>query len=133
MPIPISTCPMREGGGIPLEVKHLSFHYPNQSLLYRDLSFQIHEKERFLIVGENGAGKSTLLKLIMGIHSPDTGSIHVHPKTDVAYYAQELEQIDLPEFPSALPMPSLLWFLPLLSFPAQPSFMESVILLPGLR
>ncbi|MFQ9703542.1 MAG: hypothetical protein ACLR0U_17790 [Enterocloster clostridioformis] len=31
----------------------------------------------------------------MGIHSPDTGSIHVHPKTDVAYYAQELEQIDL--------------------------------------
>ena len=87
--------PMREGGGIPLEVKHLSFHYPNQSLLYRDLSFQIHEKERFLIVGENGAGKSTQLKLIMGIHSPDTGSIHVHPKTDVAYYAQELEQIDL--------------------------------------
>ena len=87
--------PMREGGGIPLEVKHLSFHYPNQSLLYRDLSFQIHEKERFLIVGENGAGKSTLLKLIMGIQSPDTGSIHVHPKTDVAYYAQELEQIDL--------------------------------------
>ena len=87
--------PRREGGGIPLEVKHLSFHYPNQSLLYRDLSFQIHEKERFLIVGENGAGKSTLLKLIMGIHSPDTGSIHVHPKTDVAYYAQELEQIDL--------------------------------------
>ena len=87
--------PMREGGGIPLEVKHLSFHYPNQSLLYRDVSFQIHEKERFLIVGENGAGKSTLLKLIMGIHSPDTGSIHVHPKTDVAYYAQELEQIDL--------------------------------------
>lgn len=71
---------MREGGGIPLEVEHLSFHYPNQSLLYRDLSFQIHEKERFLIVGENGAGKSTLLKLIMGIHSPDTGSIHVHPK-----------------------------------------------------
>lgn len=87
--------PMGEGGGIPLEVEHLSFHYPNQPLLYRDLSFQIHEKERFLIVGENGAGKSTLLKLIMGIHSPDTGSIHIHPKTDVAYYAQELEQLDL--------------------------------------
>lgn len=87
--------PMGEGGGIPLEVEHLSFHYPGQPLLYRDLSFQIHEKERFLIVGENGAGKSTLLKLIMGIHSPDTGSIHIHPKTDVAYYAQELEQLDL--------------------------------------
>lgn len=87
--------PMREGAAVPLEVEHLSFHYPNQPMLYRDLSFQIHEKERFLVVGENGVGKSTLLKLIVGILSPDKGNIHVHPKTDVAYYAQEQEQLDL--------------------------------------
>lgn len=31
----------------------------------------------------------------MGILSPDAGNIHFHPKTDVAYYAQELEQLDL--------------------------------------
>lgn len=44
---------------------------------------------------ENGVGKSTLLKLMMGIHTPDRGKIRFHPKTDVAYYAQELEQLDL--------------------------------------
>ena len=87
--------PLRECAAILLEAEHLSFHYPNQPPLYRDLSFQINGKERFLVVGENGVGKSTLLKLIMGILSPDAGNIHFHPKTDVAYYAQELEQLDL--------------------------------------
>ncbi|RJW39992.1 ABC transporter ATP-binding protein [Clostridiales bacterium TF09-2AC] len=86
--------PLREGAGIPLEVDGLWFHYPNQPYLYKDLSFHINGKERFLVVGENGVGKSTLLKLMMGIHTPDRGKIRFHPKTDVAYYAQELEQLD---------------------------------------
>lgn len=87
--------PMREGSLLPLIVENLSFHYPNQPPLYHDLSFHVNGKERFLVVGENGVGKSTLLKLIMGILSPDRGNICFHPKTDVAYYAQELEQLDL--------------------------------------
>ena len=87
--------PLREGAGIPLEVEGLWFHYPNQPYLYRDLNFQINAKERFLVVGENGVGKSTLLKLMMGIQTPDRGNIRFHPNTDVAYYAQELEQLDL--------------------------------------
>lgn len=87
--------PMREGSLLPLKVENLSFHYPNQPPLYHDLSFHVNGKERFLVVGENGVGKSTLLKLIMGILSPDRGTICFHPKTDVAYYAQELEQLDL--------------------------------------
>ena len=87
--------PMREGSLLPLKVENLSFHYPNQPPLYHDLSFHVNGKERFLVVGENGVGKSTLLKLIMGILSPDRGNICFHPKTDVAYYAQELEQLDL--------------------------------------
>ncbi|MDO4273233.1 MAG: ABC-F family ATP-binding cassette domain-containing protein [Eubacteriales bacterium] len=87
--------PVRESGDIPLQAENLSFHYPGQPYLYKDLSFQINKGERFLVVGENGVGKSTLLKLIMGILSPDTGKVRFHPKTDVAYYAQELEQLDL--------------------------------------
>lgn len=87
---PMGECPV-----IPLEVENLSFHYPGQPPLYSGLSFQIKGKERFLVVGENGVGKSTLLKLIMGILSPHSGTIHFHPKTRVAYYAQELEQLDL--------------------------------------
>ncbi len=87
--------PKREGALTPLEVERLSFHYPAQPNLYHDLSFRINGKERFLVVGENGVGKSTLLKLLMGILTPEQGRIRINPKTDIAYYAQELEQVDL--------------------------------------
>lgn len=87
--------PKREGALIPLEVENISFHYSGQPQLYKDLSFRINGKERFLVVGENGVGKSTLLKLIMGILIPEQGRVRYNPKTDVAYYAQELEQLDL--------------------------------------
>ena len=55
----------------------------------------INNKERFLIVGENGVGKSTLVKLIVGILEPLEGNIWFGNKTDIAYYAQELELLDL--------------------------------------
>jgi ATP-binding cassette, subfamily F, member 3 len=87
--------PKREGALMPLEVESISFHYPGQPQLYKNLSFQINGKERFLVVGENGVGKSTLLKLVMGILTPEQGRVRYNPKTDVAYYAQELEQLDL--------------------------------------
>ncbi len=87
--------PKREGALMPLEVESISFHYPGQPQLYKDLSFQINRKERFLVVGENGVGKSTLLKLIMDILPPEQGRVRYNPKTDVAYYAQELEQLEL--------------------------------------
>lgn len=87
--------PRREESSVPLVVENLTFRYPDQPYLYKDLSFQITGKERFLGIGENGTGKSTLLKLIMGIIAPETGTIRFSPKTDMAYYAQELEQLDL--------------------------------------
>lgn len=86
--------PKNEGGLVPLEIEHLKFGYENSPLLYDDLSFRIKRNERFLIVGENGVGKSTLLKLIMGLLTPLEGKIRYNPKTDIAYYAQELESLD---------------------------------------
>ncbi len=86
--------PLRAGARHPIRVEDLWFRYPGMRLLYRKLSFIIDGGERFLIVGENGAGKSTLLKLIMGILTPERGTIEINPKTDIAYYAQELEQLN---------------------------------------
>ena len=86
--------PNREGSRIPIKVNNISFNYPNKERLYNNLSFLINNKERFLIVGENGVGKSTLLKLIMGLLKPSEGNIWYGSKTDIAYYAQELEFLD---------------------------------------
>lgn len=87
--------PKTQSGKIPLEVKNLAFRYDGKQNLYDDLSFMLNANERFLIVGENGVGKSTLLKLIMGILRPKSGEIKFSQKTEIAYYAQELELLDL--------------------------------------
>ena len=85
----------KESTKIPLHVKDLWFRYDkNNRYLLRKLNFDIVRGEKFLIVGENGIGKSTLLKLIMGRLTPDQGEIFINEKTDIAYYAQELELLD---------------------------------------
>lgn len=91
--INISTKPLRESSKIPLDVTSLTFAYPEKPLLYQNLSFSINKHERFLVVGENGVGKSTLLKLLIGLLTPLEGDIHYGIKTDIAYYAQELEDL----------------------------------------
>ncbi len=92
--ININLTPLTAGSRHPIFVEDLWFRYPGAKLLYRNLSFYITGGERFLIVGENGAGKSTLLKLILGQLQPERGTITINPKTDIAYYAQELELLD---------------------------------------
>lgn len=85
----------RESNNVPLQVKNVSFKYPNSNkYLFENLSFALSRGEKFLIVGENGVGKSTLLKLIMGILTPIVGEIQLGSKTDVAYYAQEHELLN---------------------------------------
>lgn len=40
-----------------------------------NVSFSAQKGELHALVGENGAGKSTLMKILMGVHTADTGEI----------------------------------------------------------
>ncbi len=87
----------RESTSFPLKIENMNFKYDKsakRNLLYK-INLEIPRGERFLIVGENGVGKSTLLKLIVGILTPDSGNIILGPKTDIGYYAQEHELLNL--------------------------------------
>lgn len=86
----------RESSTIPLKIENLCFRYDKESSqnIINNLNFKLHRGEKFLIVGENGAGKSTLLKLIVGLLTADKGEIKLGNKTDLGYYAQELELLD---------------------------------------
>lgn len=87
----------RESTKHPLIITDLCFKYnksDKRNLIYK-LNFDIKRGEKFLIVGENGVGKSTLLKLIVGELTPDSGEIRFGDKTDIGYYAQEHDHLDL--------------------------------------
>lgn len=58
--------------------------------LFKDISFQINEKDRIALMGKNGAGKSTLLKILAGQRKPTRGSVTVPKDTVVAYLPQHL-------------------------------------------
>lgn len=86
----------RDNSKVPLKIESLNFKYDKNSLnnIIDNLNFEVNRGEKFLIVGENGVGKSTLLKLIKGLLKPDSGDIKLGIKTDLDYYAQELELLD---------------------------------------
>lgn len=43
----------------------------------RNVSFSINQGERVTILGPNGAGKTTIMKLLVGLLSPNSGSISI--------------------------------------------------------
>jgi len=58
--------------------------------LFKDISFQINEKDRIALMGKNGAGKSTLLKIIAGEKQATKGSITAPKGTVISYLPQHL-------------------------------------------
>ena len=61
----------------------------DDKLLYDDLSFTLPAGGIAGIIGPNGAGKTTLFELIMGIQSPDGGSINIGETVKISYVDQK--------------------------------------------
>ncbi|HEX2954801.1 MAG TPA: ABC transporter ATP-binding protein [Bacillota bacterium] len=60
-----------------VEVKDLSYAYPDGHMALQGLSFRITHGESVGIVGANGAGKSTLLLHLIGVLFPQQGAVRV--------------------------------------------------------
>ncbi len=58
--------------------------------LFKDISFQINEKDRIALMGKNGAGKSTLLKILAGARTATRGTVSTPKDCVVAYLPQHL-------------------------------------------
>jgi hypothetical protein len=58
--------------------------------LFKDIAFQINEKDRIALMGKNGAGKSTLLKILAGVRQPTRGNVSAPKDTVIAYLPQHL-------------------------------------------
>ena len=58
--------------------------------LFKDISFQINEKDRIALMGKNGAGKSTLLTILAGVRGATRGTVSAPKDTVIAYLPQHL-------------------------------------------
>ena len=59
-----------------IKIKNLHFSYGGPKIL-ENIEIDIQRNEFIGMVGPNGSGKTTLLKIIMGVLTPDKGSIEV--------------------------------------------------------
>jgi ATP-binding cassette subfamily F protein 3 len=57
--------------------------------IFKDVSFQLSDREHVALVGVNGAGKSTLLRVIAGMDSPSLGEVAIASGARIAVLAQE--------------------------------------------
>lgn len=61
-----------------VEVKSLAFSYGvGEKPVFSNLNFKVAAGESVVIVGPSGCGKTTLMKVLLGIHRPAYGDIHI--------------------------------------------------------
>lgn len=76
-----------------LSISRISKSYEELPVL-KDIDFSLQQGEKIGLIGSNGAGKSTLMKIIAGVITPDSGSIHVVNNGHVGYFPQEFTPED---------------------------------------
>ena len=80
-------------GNIVVEVENLSKGF-GERLLIDNLSFSLPRNGIVGVIGPNGAGKTTLFKMILGLETPDSGSIKVGETVKISYVDQSRGGID---------------------------------------
>jgi phospholipid/cholesterol/gamma-HCH transport system ATP-binding protein len=76
----------------PIAVKDLKKTFGAQKVL-DGITLQVASGETLAILGRNGTGKSVLLKLIIGLASPDSGSVSIHGQEVVGLDTVHLNEL----------------------------------------
>jgi ATP-binding cassette subfamily F protein uup len=86
-------------GKIVAELEKVTKSYPTADgelrTVIKDFSATILRGDKIGLIGPNGAGKTTLLKIILGELAPDSGTVRLGSKQNVAYFDQMRDKIDL--------------------------------------
>jgi len=80
-------------GRLVAELTHVTKGFGGRTLV-SGLTMRVMRGDRLGLIGPNGAGKSTLLKLILGALPPDSGTVRLGTKLQVAYFDQMRAQLD---------------------------------------
>jgi len=80
-------------GNVVVEVEHLDKGFDGR-LLIKDLSFTLPRNGIVGVIGPNGVGKSTLFKTIVGLETPDSGTVRIGDTVKLSYVDQSRAGID---------------------------------------
>ncbi len=61
-----------------IEIKNVSFNYPDSDTILNEISFDVNKNEKVMLVGLNGSGKTTLIKLLTRFYEPTEGDILIN-------------------------------------------------------
>ncbi|WP_066701661.1 ABC-F family ATP-binding cassette domain-containing protein [Celeribacter ethanolicus] len=75
-----------------VEADHISKSFGDRVII-RDFSIKVGRGDRIAFVGPNGAGKTTLLKMLTGEMEPDSGTIKLGTKLEMAVFDQTRSNI----------------------------------------
>ena len=84
----------QRSGKLVAELENVSKAFVEKDFVVKNLSLTISRGDRIGIIGPNGAGKTTLIKLILGTLEPDSGSVRLGTKVEVAYFDQLRDALD---------------------------------------
>ncbi|MEM9319084.1 MAG: ABC-F family ATP-binding cassette domain-containing protein [Pseudomonadota bacterium] len=82
-----------ESGRKVIEAEGISKTYGDRTIL-QPFDLRILRGERLAIIGPNGAGKTTLVKMLTGELAPDSGSVRLGTKLDLAVFDQSRAALD---------------------------------------
>ncbi|MFH0881318.1 MAG: ABC transporter ATP-binding protein, partial [Lentisphaerota bacterium] len=77
-----------------ISMSGVQFGYdPEQPAVLRDLSLEMPAGSLTAILGPNGGGKTTLLHLLLGLLTPQAGTLHIAGQQPSRYSRRELSRI----------------------------------------
>ncbi len=83
----------KNSGKLVVEVDNISYEYANKPIV-KNFSTVIMRGDRIGIIGPNGVGKTTMLNLMLGELQPQSGTVKLGTKLEIAYFDQLRNQLD---------------------------------------
>lgn len=77
-----------------IAAEEVSFEFEPGSPLVSGFSCIVQRGDKLGVIGPNGVGKTTLIRLLLGELTPDSGSVELGPRLEVAYFDQRREQLN---------------------------------------